>query len=292
MEHKIKSNSLIVFLIEKFFSRKTFNKICHGFYNHVNDLLSDNVKKSQPEVLHFSSNATEISSLYKKSFQLYRNEYFYKNTLINKLLKGGLNFNSTSIIAELPIEKSKADMISINLVKGAELFEIKSDLDNFARLKKQLVDYYAAFKKVTVLTSEKKIKELEEILGGMTYVGISYISKSGAVKSLRLSEEYADKLSYKTMFNILRKREIESILLECTGKLPRSDIQNYRNDCYQYFRLIPIDIVYSKFVSSLFFRNTVDFDKYKNIPKEMKYLYYFSNISKYDYERLIDFLKR
>lgn len=44
----------------------------------------------------------------------HRNEYFYKNTLLNKLLLGVHKPTTTVALTEIPIAKSKADFVLIN----------------------------------------------------------------------------------------------------------------------------------------------------------------------------------
>lgn len=51
-----------------------------------------------------------IYDVLKKS---YRNEYYYKNTLLNKLLLGVHSVNTTTALTELPIANSKADFLMI-----------------------------------------------------------------------------------------------------------------------------------------------------------------------------------
>ena len=51
---------------------------------------------------------SEIYSILKKN---YRNEYFYKNTLLNKLLLGVHSVNTTTALTEVAIAKSKADFV-------------------------------------------------------------------------------------------------------------------------------------------------------------------------------------
>ena len=69
--------------------------------------------------------------LYDRLKKEYRNEYFYKNTLLNKLLLGVHSTNTTTALAELPIGKAKADFVLIN--GKAVVYEIKTELDNFER---------------------------------------------------------------------------------------------------------------------------------------------------------------
>ncbi len=54
-----------------------------------------------------------MKSLYNY-LKVYRNEYFYKNTILNKLLLGRHSINTTTALSEMPIGKSIADFILLN----------------------------------------------------------------------------------------------------------------------------------------------------------------------------------
>ena len=110
-----------------------------------------------------------ISEIYQELDSAYRNEYFYKNTLLNKLLLGVHSPTTTTALIEVPIDKSKADFIMIN--GRAMVYEIKTELDTFERLSSQLKSYYKAFPNVNVVTSEDNLSLLEKKLKN-TDVGI------------------------------------------------------------------------------------------------------------------------
>ena len=77
-------------------------------------------------------NGALISEVYRFMSKSYRNEYFYQNTLLNKLLLGKHSINTTTALTQIPISKSKADFILIN--GKAVVYEIKTELDTFERL--------------------------------------------------------------------------------------------------------------------------------------------------------------
>ena len=64
-----------------------------------------------------SGNATigeAISEIYHFMNYEYRNEYYYKNTILNQLLIKKHDLYNTAALTELPIGDSKADFIMIN----------------------------------------------------------------------------------------------------------------------------------------------------------------------------------
>ena len=105
----------------------------------------------------------EIYTILKKQ---YRNEYYYKNILFNKLLLGVHSLNTTTALTELPIADCKADFILIN--GKAVVYEIKTELDNFDRLENQINNYYKAFDHVAVVTCKESLNDLKEKIESFT----------------------------------------------------------------------------------------------------------------------------
>ena len=89
-----------------------------------------------------------------------RNEYYYKITLLNKLLLGIHSVNTTTALTEFPIAKSKADFVLIN--GKAVVYEIKTELDNLERLESQISDYYKAFDHVAVVTCIENVENVKK----------------------------------------------------------------------------------------------------------------------------------
>ena len=149
------NNSL---LINRFFTRNTFREIIEdGFSSAYSEVLDKYV------VDYYNKTNNEcISEIYSYLKNNYRNEYYYKNTLLNKLLLGLHSVRTTTALTEVPIAKSKADFILIN--GKAVVYEIKTPLDNFDRLMGQIEDYYKVFTRVVVVTGEGEYVSLSKKL--------------------------------------------------------------------------------------------------------------------------------
>ncbi len=89
----------------------------------------------------------------------YPNETSIKAKFINNVLLKTQNHVS---IFELPVGSSRVDLCKINGESIA--YEIKSDLDNFSRLDKQLHDYLLVFEKVYVICSMKNIEKIKKLI--------------------------------------------------------------------------------------------------------------------------------
>ena len=167
-----------------------------------------------------------ISRIYSYMDNEYRNEYYYKNTLFNNLLLQKHSLLETAALTELPIANSKADFVMIN-GKGI-VYEIKTDLDNLQRLESQIFDYYKVFKYVNVVVSKKQLGKVKEFLQE-TKVGIYELTDSKKFICRKKPYSNKDGLSYQALFQMLRKKEFESILMEYYGKLPEvNDFDYYR----------------------------------------------------------------
>ena len=230
----------------------------------------------------------QIYDVLKKS---YRNEYYYKNTLLNKLLLGVHSVNTTTALTELPIANSKADFLMIN--GKAVVYEIKTELDNLERLESQINDYYLAFDHVAVVTYEDNLEAIEKLIANLRKpVGIYYIKKNGAISTVKKPEAYRNRLSKETIFSILRKEEYQSILMNYFGSLPKTNSFNHYSECKKEFLKIPIDYIYSNFLKLLKKRVKVTKNEFSKVPIELKFLVYFLNFSQEDFKNLDFYLKQ
>ena len=270
-------------LINRFFTRNTLKElIAEGesatFSAAIRRYVADSSKLSNLEC---------ISEIYFFLKSQYQNEYYYKNTLLNKLLLGIHNPHTTTALTEVPVGNSKADFILIN--GKTVVYEIKTALDNFERLDGQIADYYKAFSRVAVVTSEGNMEEISSRLEG-TPVGIYILTKRGTISERKKPLEYTESLSLSTMFRILRKDEYESILLSKFGRLPKVSQFEYYRTCLSWFESIPVLEAYNLFTRVLKRRTKIEIDEFEKVPYELKFLIYFSSFKKTDYSRLKSFL--
>lgn len=235
------------------------------------------------------SNADLISEIYSYMRKNYRNEYFYKNTLLNKLLLGVHKPTTTTALTEIPVGKSKADFILIN--GKAIVYEIKTALDTFERLESQLSDYYKAFDHVAVVTDSKNRATIEKILSD-TPVGIYLMTERDQISPLKKPTRYREKLSAQEIFKVMNKDEYESVLMQLYSKLPKVTPVWYYTKCQEMFCDVELSVSYPLFLKELKKRNKIIIERYKDVPYELKTLVYFSKYKKNDYMKLYEFLNR
>ncbi|MHB8065526.1 MAG: sce7726 family protein [Ruminiclostridium sp.] len=277
-------NSSNYMLLNRVFSRNIFKKLIEEneeetYITAIRRYIGEPGNKNNQQI---------ISEIYQTLKEEYRNEYYYKNTLLNKLLLGIHSVRTTTALSEVPVYKSKADFILIN--GKAVVYEIKTELDNFDRLDTQINDYYKAFNYVTVVTCASNYQAIEKKLSG-TPVGIYILKNDNKLSKKKDPIENNCNLDLNIIFKILRKSEYEAILMSHYGFLPNVTQFNYYSTCKQMFCRIETEKAYKLFLKELKKRNRIDIDLYSNVPYELKFLMYFWNLKKTDYKNLNNFLK-
>ena len=112
------NNNLILnrLFAQSLFYRLPQNPADNTYATIVQRYVSDSADKNNGQL---------ISEIYSYMSRNYRNEYFYQNTLLNKLLLGRHSVNTTTALTQVPVGKSRADFIMIN--GKAVVYEIKTD---------------------------------------------------------------------------------------------------------------------------------------------------------------------
>ncbi len=236
-----------------------------------------------------TKNETIISEIYQYLGKSYRNEYFYKNSLLNKLIIGAHRINTTTALTEVPVAKSKADFIMIN--GKAVVYEIKTELDSFDRLETQLSDYYKAFDHVCVVTSQEQSKELLSKFAN-TPVGVYVLSDRNTLQKVKEPEAYREKLDKEVIFKILNKPEYESIVLQIQNSLPDVTPVKYYRECKNILCNLSIDEMYDLFLKELKKRNKIEKIDLSSIPYALRFLVYFSKFQKSQIEELDEYLNK
>lgn len=271
-------------VLNRIFTQNMFKELldddtsCETYVSVIKRYIKNTDGKNNGELI------SEIYSYLKKN---YRNEYFYKNTLLNKLLLGVHKPTTTTALTEIPIGKSKADFILIN--GKAVVYEIKTALDTFERLESQLSDYYKAFDHVAVVTDQKNKCAIERILQG-TPVGIYLMTDRDQISTLKPPKRYSERLSPLEIFKVMNKEEFESVLMQVYSKLPEVAPVWYYTECCKMFCNIDISVSYPLFLKELKKRNKIIIEQYRYVPYELKTLVYFSKYRQSDYFNLQNFL--
>ena len=265
--------------INRVFTRKVLNDLLSGTTNDVFDSVVERYVDDPESKTH----GQIFSEIYMCLGQENRNEYYYMNTLLNKLLVGKHSVNTTTALSQVHIGQHIADFVMLN--GEAKVYEIKSDLDNFDRLHDQLSDYFTAFSKVAVLVSVYEQEKLEEILSNFgdmgDAVGVYALSEDDTIFSPTRSKEpkqFDENLDHTNMFKLLRKREYENIIQKHFGELPKVAPVFFFRTCLEQFKEIPIFQAQARVFDELKKRNKITKTDFSNVQAELRSVVYFSEL--------------
>lgn len=232
-----------------------------------------------------------IANLYQELKFNHRNEYFYKNELLNSLLIQNGKISSCSALTELPVANSKTDMIFIDENDVGTVYEIKTELDTLNRLESQIQDYYKAFPYIYVVTSSNHLNQLQQVLEG-TNVGIIELTSNNEFVHQKEAAYNASSLSHDVLFRILRKKEFESIVIKYFGKLPDVSDFVYYGTCFELLENLDIVLFQKEVMSCLRKRNLVgNVESFtNNVPYELSFYGYFSKKYRNKWDMLGNFL--
>ena len=269
--------------INRVFTRGVLNDLLQNGSNEVFDYVvqryvDDPESKTHGEI---------ISEIYAHLGKEKRNEYYYMNTLLNKLLVGIHSVNTTTALSKVRIGRAVADMVMINGEGKIYVMEVKSALDNFDRLSDQVNNYFTAFSKVSVLSSIHELEKVERVLSDFgevgEAVGIYVLSDHNTIFNKTYSREpklYVECLDYNNIFKLMRKREYESVLLEHFGEVPQVPPAFFFKACLEQFRQIPILSAQDLVFKQLKKRNRIKKTAFEGIQSELKSVVYFSGLSR------------
>ncbi len=184
---------------------------------------------------------------YMQLLKNYRNEYVFKNAIAQKILIGRHSIKSSSLFTELRVEASKADVVIYNGTSHA--YEIKTDLDNFKRLEKQIEDYKKVFEFVNVVSVESKVDEIKSLLDDS--VGIIVLTEKYTLKTIRKAESGLKNISKEAIFNLLRKDEYLNIIRKNYGVIP--DVPNTKiyTKCKKLFIKLSIEAIHKEILITM-----------------------------------------
>lgn len=175
----------------------------------------------------------------------YPNEICIKASFIKQVLMKG---KTHVTIFELPVGSSRADLCKINGTSVA--YEIKTDLDNFNRLEKQIEDYYKIFEEVYIICSETNVSNIltviPETCGLYSYKQTNsgrYIFKSQRTAKKNL------KLDINKQLQIVRKSEFYDFFKLSNDISKKTDLINFTK---MYYDAETINHIFKKLLKKRF----------------------------------------
>lgn len=227
-----------------------------------------------------------LSYAYSEMRKHYRNEYVYKNTIINNIIKNH-SLNKSIIFNEFRVGKSIADLVFLN---GTDrVYEIKTEFDSDFRLDNQILDYQKAFSKVFVVIPEVFLDKYFHELAPT--IGIMVMTKRGTVRIIREAVENKSHLDKEVMMKCLRKQEYTDIIGHFF-RIPETPPVRYFKECLSLFEQIPMNDLHPLFIKTLKKRKQTGTEYLKEIvPYHLKYLLINLGYDKSHYNKLNTYLE-
>lgn len=231
----------------------------------------------------FITYADYIKYIYKQLLKEYRNEYVYKNTLINELLLKKYGTKNTVAFNEFKAGKSVADFVLFNGI--SKVFEIKTELDTEKRLEKQLADYTKIFKECYIVTYESLVDKYMSVNENTGIISVRKSRGSLKIVEVRKAKENIE-IDASILMRSLRTSEYKNIILAYYGSLPK-DINSFNmyNKCYNLMLNIPHNVLHSLFLHELKSRKTNTI-LLPSFLKELRQLCLSMNINSFQYNDL------
>lgn len=184
-------------------------------------LLGKHLKNVLDSTFLSTMNGQNVHAIYNDIIlKHYPNEICIKSNFIKQVLMKG---KSHVTIFELPVGSSRADLCKIN--GTSVVYEIKTDLDNFNRLEKQLEDYYKIFEEVYIICSISNVDHALSVIPQTCGLYSYRQSKSGKyIFKLHRAAEKHTNLNTKNQLQIIYKRELHDYFKLDSAITKKSDL--------------------------------------------------------------------
>ncbi len=282
MKAEVNTNNLRP--LSQIFTPASFNRMIRE-----NDLSSYKVKVSKyfPDS-NSLNNHQLLKNIYSELETNYRCEYLFKNSLLNKILKK-YSLSTSTAFNEFKIGTSKADLILLN--GCIKIFEIKTELDDLSKLKKQISDYQKVADFVSIVTDHKFVKKLIEEYKG-TNVGIIEFTAKNTFKTHQKALQNCGMYNFDTLFKLLHKNEYLQLISHNFNYVPNVPNTKIFRVCYNLMKDISIDTFQKQVLASIKKRKIEcpEFLKSDETPVELRQICHALDFSANDYHKLFAFL--
>ncbi|MBS3909566.1 MAG: sce7726 family protein [Actinobacteria bacterium] len=191
-------------------------------------------------------------AIFKRLTRDYRHEYIYKNAIAEKILLGKHNLNTAFMLMEFRADDCIADAVVLN--GTSHVYEIKSEMDSFDRLDRQLAAYQKMFDFITIITTERLYKVVNERIpkevGIMVLADGRYQFRRNTCRREAISNKYnVDPI---VIFNSLQRREYLRIIKKELG----ASLTHYPNtqiygEAKKYFEQLTPELAHDAMVETL-----------------------------------------
>ena len=194
-----------------------------------------------------------IKYVYKQLLKGYRNEYLYKNTLIEYLLKKNYGADETVVFNEFKVGKSVADLAFFNGI--SKVFEIKTELDSEKRLESQLADYCKLFQKCYIVTFETLVEKYLSINDFVGIIAVKISKEKLKIEEVREAQDN-NEIDPLVLMRSLRTQEYKNIVSSYYHELPKMNSFDMFTKCQQLIAEIPYKTLNDLFILQMKKRHT------------------------------------
>lgn len=274
--------------LSRIFTNPVFKQIAQSGNS---DYFMDKLKKYDSQLSIDSGMQVKniIENAYGYLSKNYRNEYVYKNTLVNKILLGRHSLKTATMLNEFKVANSIADTVIIN--GTSTVYEIKTELDTPDKLQKQIEDYKKAFAKIYLVTHHSLATRYMALIAGSN-VGLLSLSGRFNLSIVKEADEDFSCLNNEVMMKCLRKEEYSFIIKSHFGILPPVSNIKFFTECLSLSKQIEPRSLYELMISQLRKRVPAETDSLESdtLPKELKHICLCLNPTKAEYNNLFHFL--
>jgi hypothetical protein len=272
----------------KLFSSAKFNKLLK---KEDISFLTSNISAYDKQVFEsaeFHSYMYYVKYVYNELVKYYRNEYIFKNSLINQLLLKKYGLENTTAINEFRVGKSIADLALFN--GNSKVFEVKTGLDNDSRLNNQLRDYYNVFNECYIVTEKSQIDKYAWENCGTGLILLKDDHNGISLKKVR-DAKINENLDNEVIMRSLRTDEYKKIVFQYYGYLPKMNSFNMYDICKELIMEIPTDELSKLFVQQMKMRKSA-YSYIDQVDSELRQLVLSMNLPFSKYEKMKTLLNK
>lgn len=233
-------------------------------------------------------------AIFHKLAREYRHEYIYKNAIAEKILLGRHNLKTAFMLTEFRADNCKADALVLN--GTSHVYEIKSEMDSFERLDRQLAAYQKMFDCITVITTEHLYNavydRIPKEIGILVLANDNYQFRKTPYRKATSNLKNVDPI---IIFNSLQRHEYIRIIKEEFG-ISLANFPNTKvySQAKEYFKKLTPETAHSAMVKMLKCRRDsmgiANFVPY--YPNSLKVASLSIRLAKNDRERFINLLDK
>jgi len=188
-----------------------------------------------------------LDSLLLSLFRSYRSEYVYKNAIANRILLGRHSLSTAFMVTEFRALDCKADCVVLN--GSSHVYEVKSEFDSMARIRRQVGAYGKVFDRINVITSDAQVAG---VLGEVDEsVGVLVLTDRHSIHSVREAQSHRAHVDPSAVFDSLSLGEYARIIREHFGSVPSVPRSQLYRVCKELFTQLAPETAHDSMVSAL-----------------------------------------